>query len=99
MKKDFELIDNKAKRRYEFHIGELTSKIEYLISDRGVIYLTHTEVPQELKGQGIGSQLVLKTLIDIENRGLKLMPLCPFVATYIHRHPQWNKIIMPGVAV
>ena len=65
----------------------------------GVIYLTHTEVPMELGGKGIGSQLVEKVLLDIEKKDLRLVPLCPFVAGYIQKHPDWKRIVMRGIHV
>ena len=64
-----------------------------------MIYLTHTEVPRELEGKGIGSQLVEKTLQDIERQGLRLVPLCPFVAAYIKKHPEWRRIVMKGINI
>lgn len=67
--------------------------------ENGEIYLTHTEVPPALEGKGIASQLVLKVLQDIEHKNLKLVPLCPFVAGYIQKHPEWKKLIMRGVRV
>ncbi len=43
------LINNEANHQYEFHVGELVPKIEYIKSGNK-IYLTHTEVPGELEG-------------------------------------------------
>ena len=83
MTEDYELKDDVHRQQYEFRIGNYTPKIEYIKSINGEIYLTHTEVPRELEGKGIGSQLVEKTLQDIERQGLRLVPLCPFVAAYI----------------
>ena len=74
----------------------LLAKIEYIKTPNGEIYLTHTEVPRALGGKGIGSQLVEKTLKDIEQKDLRLVPLCPFVAGYIHKHPEWRRIVMKG---
>lgn len=96
---DYELTNNEEKHQYEFHIGNFTPRIEYLKNNTGEIYLTHTEVPAKLKGQGIASQLVQKVLADIEAQGARLVPLCPFVAGYIHRHPEWKRIVMPGYNV
>lgn len=76
----YELIDNEENRRYEFRIDGHIAKIEYIKTPNGEIYLTHTEVPRALGGKGIGSQLVEKTLKDIEQKDLRLVPLCPFVA-------------------
>ena len=70
-----------------------------ILSENGEIYLTHTEVLPALEGKGIASQLVLKVLQDIEHKNLKLVPLCPFVAGYIQKHPEWKKLIMRGVRV
>lgn len=93
----YELIDNTDKNQYEFHVGEYLPKIEYIKTKNGEIYLTHTEVPVALEGQGIGSQLVESVLADIEQKELRLIPLCPFVAGYIKKHPEWKKIVMRGV--
>ena len=99
MAEEYELIDNEERRQYEFHIEKYTPRIEYIKSTNGEIYLTHTEVPSALNGRGIGSQLVEKSLKDIERQGLRLVPLCPFVAAYIHKHPEWKRIALRGVHV
>lgn len=96
---DYELIDNREDHQYEFHIGKLVPKIEYIKNKTGEIYLTHTEVPVQLEGKGIGSQLVEKVLKDIEKQELRLVPLCPFVAGYIQKHPDWRRIVMKGINV
>lgn len=96
---DYTLVDNKEKKQYEFHIGEYMPKIEYIKSETGEIYLTHTEVPVALEGQGIGSQLIKKALEDIKSQGLLLVPLCPFVAGYIQKHPEWRSIVMRGINI
>lgn len=96
---DYELIDNKESHRYEFHIGKNVPVIEYIKSKNGDIYLSHTEVPTALEGKGVGSQLVEKALKDIERQGLRLVPLCPFVAGYIHKHPEWRHIVMKGINI
>ena len=99
MTEDYELKDDVHRQQYEFRIGNYTPKIEYIKSINGEIYLTHTEVPRELEGRGIGSQLVEKTLQDIERQGLRLVPLCPFVAAYIKKHPEWRRIVMRGINI
>lgn len=99
MKEDYELIDNEERHQYEFHIEKYIPKIEYIKSKNGEIYLTHTEVPIPLAGKGVGSRLAEKVLKDIEAKGLRLIPLCPFVAGYIHKHPEWKHIVLRGVHV
>lgn len=97
MAEDFKLIDDEEKRQYEFRIDDKIAKMEYIKSNDREIYLTHTEVPPGLGGRGVGSQLAEKVLTDIERQGLRLVPLCPFVAGYIHKHPEWRRIVMREV--
>lgn len=89
---EYQLINNESDRRYEFRIDDAIAKIEYTCSG-GKIYLTHTEVPIELEGKGIASSLVRKVLADIQQKGLELVPLCPFVGAYIRRHPEWESLV------
>ena len=49
--------------------------------------LLHTEVPEALSGQGVGSKLVRGTLDAVRGDGAKVVPRCEFVAAYIERHP------------
>lgn len=93
---DYPLTDNTAQQQYEFHIDGLVARIEY--KKRGnEIFLVHTEVPQALEGKGIASALVQKALADIEEKKLILVPLCPYVVSYIKRHPEWKRIVREDV--
>ncbi len=89
---------NDAQKRYEGKVDDLLVKLEYIVA-QDKIYLTHTEVPKELEGKGIGSKIVAFALNDIEESKLKLVPLCPFVALYLKRHPEWLRLVMDGVNV
>ncbi len=93
-----ELQEDPEGKMYFFDINGLRPRIEYIrAGDR--IFLTHTEVPPELEGKGIGSDLIRKTLEDVGLKGLTLIPLCPFVASYIKRHPEWKKLVLKGVNI
>ena len=96
---NYKLIDNVALHQYEFRIGDLIPRIEYIKTKNGEIYLTHTEVPSALKGKGVGSSLVRLALEDIERQQLRLVPLCPFVAGYVQKHPEWKRLVMEGVNI
>ena len=88
---NYSLINNEEKKQYEFHIDGAIARIEY-IKAQGKIFLTHTEVPAKFEGKGIGSALVKQVLDDIRQKGLILVPLCPFVSAYINRHPEYNTL-------
>jgi predicted GNAT family acetyltransferase len=65
--------------------------------DNGAMLFLHTEVPPEMKGGGIGSMLVRAALDYARSLGLRIVPLCPFVAAWIRRHPEYGKDVQqPG---
>ena len=98
MKTLYELKNNRINKQFEFHIDGLVPKVEYIrAKDR--IFLTHTEVPEKLEGQGIGSMLIKAVLEEVERQELTLVPLCPFVAGYIKEHPEWKKLVLKGINI
>jgi predicted GNAT family acetyltransferase len=86
------LIKNADEGRFELIVEGYTAFIEYREIGKK-IWLIHTEAPEELKGRGAATAVIEKTLNYIEENGFKLIPLCPLVAAYIKRHPEWNRIV------
>lgn len=94
-----EITDNTERKRFEYAKDGHISFIEYILTQKGTIYLTHTEVPKPLEGGGVGSKLVKQVLNIVDQRSLKLVPLCPFVAAYIRRHLEWKKLLAEHVSL
>lgn len=94
----FKLIDNEEHKRFEFDFKERSPFIEY-IKTKDKIYLTHTEVPKEFQGKGIGKMLVNAVLDEIRKRDLTLIPLCPFVAQFIKDHPTYKELVLKGINI
>ena len=87
------VADNRPELRYELLVaGDLAGSIRYTL-DEGSITLVHTEVDPSYEGRGLGNMLVAGALDDIRRRGLTLHPLCPFVAAYVHRHPEYADLL------
>jgi len=84
--------NNTTKHRYELEVEGHIAASYYLMSD-GVITFTHTEVPKELEGKGIGSRLVKGALDQVRANGLKVVPQCPFVKGYIGKHPEYADLL------
>jgi predicted GNAT family acetyltransferase len=55
----------------------------------------HTEASLELEGHGHASKLVAGALDDVRSRGLGLVPILPFVRTYLQRHPEYEDLVVP----
>ncbi len=84
--------DNPAASRFEMRSGDGTAFVEYRrAGDR--IALLHTEVPEALSGQGVGSKLVRGVLEALRAAGSKVVPRCEFVAAYVERHPEYRDMV------
>ncbi len=91
-----DVTDNPAEHRYEIRVdGELAGFSSYREQPQGLA-LTHTEIDDAYEGQGIGSKLVAATLDDLRARGLEVLPLCPFVRSYIERHREYVDLVPEG---
>ncbi len=86
-----EIRDNPGASRFEMDTGAGPAIAEYALRD-GVLEIRHTEVPEELQGQGIGSRLARGVLEIARARGLKVLPRCPFVAAFMKRHPEFDDL-------
>jgi predicted GNAT family acetyltransferase len=82
-----EVRNNQAEGQYELEIDGQLAIAAYERRD-GALVFTHTQVPEALEGQGVGSRLISAALQDARDQGLKVIPLCEFVSAYIDRHPE-----------
>ena len=88
-----EVNDNPEASRYELLLdGRVVGLIDYRLRE-GTISLDHAEVDPPLRGRGLGCRLAAGALADAAERGLKVIPRCPFVAAYIRRHPELRELL------
>ena len=83
---------NKAEHVFEMMVDGSKAFIEYEQSGK-TLYLVHTEVPPTLEGKGVASALVEKTLRYIDEHHFRFVPQCPFVSSYLQKHPEWNRLL------
>jgi predicted GNAT family acetyltransferase len=89
------VADNAAKSRYELHVGgELAGFISYRRGGE-VIDLLHTEVDPKFQGSGLAGRLAQETLDDARARHLAVLPTCPFIRSWIRRHPDYADLVPP----
>jgi len=92
---DAVVVDVPEQSRYELRLGgRLIGLAAYRRRD-GALAITHTEVEKELSGRGFGSRLVAATLDDARRQGLRVVPLCPFVAHYVDEHAEYADLVAP----
>jgi uncharacterized protein len=90
--------DNPDESRYELLVdGRLAGFASYrLHGERITMY--HTEVEAEYGGRGLGDELARAALDDVRRRGLVLVPLCPFIASYVRHHPgEYLDLVAPSL--
>jgi uncharacterized protein len=84
--------DNTERKRFELQVEGHTAFIDYR-RQGNVIAMTHAEVPKELNGRGIGSALAKGALDLVRQRNETVLPQCPFVESYIERHPDYQDLV------
>ena len=78
--------------------GELDGKVVGFVRYRtrpGQVVLIHTETDPEFEGRGVGSALARGALDDIRARGEKAVVLCPFITSYVEKHPEYQDLVAP----
>jgi predicted GNAT family acetyltransferase len=83
---------NPGAGRFEFQKDGHLAVLEYQLSG-GKISFTHTRVPEALGGQGIGSLLACAGMDYARAQSFTVVPLCPFVAGYIQKHPEYKSLV------
>jgi predicted GNAT family acetyltransferase/glutaredoxin len=93
---DAQVVDVPEKGRYELRLdGRLVGLAAYRRRD-GRIAFTHTEVDEACEGRGFGTRLVRAALDDARRQELEVVPLCPFVAYVVARHPEYQQLVAAG---
>jgi predicted GNAT family acetyltransferase len=91
---DPEIRDNAAMHRYELPADGSVAVVTYNLSP-GSLMITETLVPERLEGQGLASRLAKYVLADAKDRGLVVLPVCPFFAGYLQKHPEHTDVVHP----
>jgi predicted GNAT family acetyltransferase len=81
----YELIDERA--------GTIGFARYKLRPAHNQILLIHTEVDKAYSGQGLGAQLARFALDDAKSSGLRIVPLCPYIAAYLRTHHEYDDLL------
>ncbi len=92
---DVTVRDVPEAERYEIRVGDEPAGFAEYRGRAKVRAFTHTEIAERHEGQGLGSRLVAFALDDARERGLQVVPVCPFVADYLTRHRDQLALVAP----
>jgi predicted GNAT family acetyltransferase len=83
---------NADSKLFEFEVDGQKSSVNFDI-EGDKIYLAHAVVPTEQRNRGIAGTMVEKVLQYVEDHNLKAVPMCSYIQAYIHRHPDWKRVV------
>jgi predicted GNAT family acetyltransferase len=87
MSQDVAVLDNAPASRFELTLdGSQAGFLTYQLRP-GAIALLHTEVDPAFEGRGLGTALIRGALDSARQRGLTVVPVCPFVKAHLTKHP------------
>ncbi|MEB3366336.1 GNAT family N-acetyltransferase [Saccharopolyspora mangrovi] len=88
-----EVKDNSDANRFEIRVdGRLAGFAEYRLKP-GQISFTHTEIDDDFGGQGLAGKLARAALDQARERGLGVLPFCPFIRGWIAKHPDYVDLV------
>ena len=90
-----EVRDNPDEHRYEVEVDGALAGFTTYRKHPGLIEFVHTEVEDAFEGHGVGSTLIREALEDARRQGLEVLPLCPFVNSFISEHREFVELV-PG---
>lgn len=86
---------DQTRHRYTIAVqGQVAGFAQFFDHDGQRVFF-HTEIGKEYGGQGLGSRLVAGALDDVRAAGLRIVPICPFVKSYLERHHQYDDLVDP----
>ena len=94
MSKDPLVLHNAAQHRFEVDLGDSIAFAAYALHDGNIVF-THTDVPPQHEGHGIGTLLIEAGLDHARDQSLTVIPSCPFFAAYMKKHGEVQDLLSP----
>jgi len=93
---DIQIQHEEAGQKGAFFIdlnGKRVGEMTYVKAGDARIIIDHTEVGDELRGQGAGKKLVLAAVDMARKKGIKILPLCPFAKAVFEKTPEIQDVL------
>ncbi|WP_122464671.1 GNAT family N-acetyltransferase [Brevundimonas lutea] len=91
---DPDIRDDADGKRYVLDVDGVEAVVTYNLNGENLM-ITETLVPQALEGRGLAKRLAVHVLDDARARDLKVLPVCPFFAGYLQKHPDYADVVHP----
>lgn len=90
---EHQIVVNEALNQIELQLDEGMAFITYELGSN-VISFMHTEVPAEVEGQGIATELAEFALNYARKNSMKVKPYCQFMQVFLQRHPEYQDLVI-----
>jgi predicted GNAT family acetyltransferase len=85
---------NDSTHRFEAELdGTPAGFLEFKVRGHDIV-LIHTETLAGFEGKGVGSALAQFALDEIRERGEKAVVICPFITSWLTRHPEYVDLVV-----
>jgi uncharacterized protein len=87
--------DSTSHATYTGRVPGLDAVAELTLSKASatLVIADHTDVPDQMRGMGVGAALAARLVADARAGGYRIIPLCPFVRSQYARHPEWADVM------
>jgi len=79
--------------RFEIEVDEVTVGRADFVDQGGRRIFFHTEIDPAYGGRGLAGTLVHQALTATREEGLRVVPVCSYVAKYVTTHPEWTDLV------
>jgi len=79
--------------RFVAVLGEEEAELAYTRPEHGVIDIQHTFVPKSARGQGVAEALAKAAFQWARERGVRVVPSCPFVRKWLEDQPEQMDVV------
>ena len=90
---DVDVRDNTEKHRFEIFLGGGLAGFATYELRPGALAVMHTEIDPAFESRGLGSTLARAALDSARERGLAVVPYCPFTNEFIKRHNEYVDLV------
>ena len=90
-------VDDAPERsRFELRRGDALLGVADYRPGGASLIIAHTEIAEGHEGEGLGSTLIGSMLDQLRAGGRTIIPLCPFTAAFVARHPEYADVVDPS---
>ncbi len=86
------LTNNKKTSTFEYSINGELATVTYTKRNE-IIYLNYAFVPLQVRGQGIGAEMMSEVLEYVRENELKIVPICSYIVSYLRQNKKWDDLI------